>query len=456
MRVWLASTTALLLALTPVGGYAASPAGIVTGIVKDALERPLPMARVRLETTDGRVAARATADDQGRFTFSQVASGTYALVAEHPGFEPATAIVTLTEAEGVSADLVLASQRPLDLQVAAKRLEEERIKIQPRVGASTYEFSNKAIESQPGGENNPLPRVLLQAPGVTQDSSSAGGIHVREQMGNVQYRINGIVLPEGATLFAQSGGLSPRLASSITLLTGALPAEYGLRTTGIFDIQTKSGAFEPGGHVGVYGGSHGTAQTSGNVYGTQGALTYFFSGSAGVNDLGIEAPTSNGSPLHDHTRQGNAFGYMSYLINPLTRVSVVFGTASNQFQIPNAPGQPTNFMLNGQTDFNSAALNETQSELTNFATVALQGTNGDKLDYQVAYFTRYTRTQFNPDPIGNLLFNGVASQDFRDAMSRLGAAVNIIIAVLPASPLSTQPGAISWWPAHSDTPVQSD
>src|SRR5258708_21987540 len=121
MRVWLASTTALLLALAPVGGHAASAAGVVTGVVKDALERPLPMARVRLETTDGRVAARATADDQGRFTFSQVASGTYALVAEHPGFEPATAIVTLTEADGVSPDLVPASHRPPALPVASKR-----------------------------------------------------------------------------------------------------------------------------------------------------------------------------------------------------------------------------------------------------------------------------------------------------------------------------------------------
>ncbi len=44
--------------------------------------------------------------------------------------------------------------------------------------------------------------------------------------------------------------------------------------------------------------------------------------------------------------------------------------------------------------------------------VALQGTNGAALDYQVAFFTRYTRTQFNPDPIGDLLYNGVASQDF--------------------------------------------
>src|SRR5260370_6779481 len=247
MRVWLASTTALLLAATPVGGYAASPAGIVTGIVKDALERPLPMARVRLETTDGRGGGGGSGDEQGRFTFSQVAPGTYALVAEHPGFEPATAIVTLTEAEGASADLALASQRPLDLQVAAKRLEEERIKIQPRVGASTYEFSNKAIESQPGGENNPLPRVLLQAPGVTQDSSSAGGIHVREQMGNVQYRINGIVLPEGATLFAQSGGPSPPPARPITLPARAPPRRSRPPNTALLAHPATSRGFLPRG-----------------------------------------------------------------------------------------------------------------------------------------------------------------------------------------------------------------
>jgi outer membrane receptor protein involved in Fe transport len=90
----------------------------------------------------------------------------------------------------------------------------------------------------------------------------------------------------------------------------------------------------------------------------------------------------------------------------------MFGTTSNQFEIPNTPGLQTNFTLNGNNTFDSSRLNETQSELNNFAVVALQGTNGGALDYQVALFTRYTRTQFNPDPVGDLLFNGVASKDF--------------------------------------------
>jgi outer membrane receptor protein involved in Fe transport len=103
---------------------------------------------------------------------------------------------------------------------------------------------------------------------------------------------------------------------------------------------------------------------------------------------------------------------MSYIINPLTRVSLMFGTTSNQFEIPNTPGLPTAFTLNGNTTFDSSKLNETQSELNEFAVVALQGTNGGALDYQVALFTRYSRTQFNPDPVGDLLFNGVAANDF--------------------------------------------
>ncbi|PRX21613.1 outer membrane beta-barrel protein, partial [Paraburkholderia sp. BL18I3N2] len=76
------------------------------------------------------------------------------------------------------------------------------------------------------------------------------------------------------------------------------------------------------------------------------------------------------------------------------------------------PGLPTAFTLNGNTSFDSSQLNETQSELNQFAVVALQGTNGAALDYQLAVFTRYSRTQFNPDPVGDLLFNGVAASDF--------------------------------------------
>ncbi len=95
----------------------------------------------------------------------------------------------------------------------------------------------------PGGQNLPLNQVLLQAPDVVQDSF--GQIHVRADHNDLQYRLNGIILPEGISVFSQT--LSPWLISSLKLITGALPAEYGLRTAGIIDLTTNSGLLQPGG-----------------------------------------------------------------------------------------------------------------------------------------------------------------------------------------------------------------
>ncbi len=36
--------------------------------------------------------------------------------------------------------------------------------------------------------------------------------------------------------------------------------------------------------------------------------------------------------------------------------------------------------------------------------------SGDKLDYQIAPFSRFSETKFTPDPVGDLVFNGVADR----------------------------------------------
>ena len=80
--------------------------------------------------------------------------------------------------------------------------------IQTQTGASTYTITAKDIQAQPGGDNAALNSVVLQMPGVAQDSF--GQLHIRGEHNGLQYRLNGIILPEGISVFGQT--LDPRLA----------------------------------------------------------------------------------------------------------------------------------------------------------------------------------------------------------------------------------------------------
>ena len=206
-------------------------------------------------TADDRRTGRGSRDEQRRrrvFVQRNLA-GTYAIVATGPGFKTATAIVSVSAKGAAPVVVSMEAEKAVSLAIAATRLNQMRNSLSPNTGGSKYTFTQQAIQELPQGANTPLNHVILQAPGVAQDSY--GQLHVRGDHANLQYRINGIQLPEGITGFGQI--LSPRFAQSISLLTGALPAEYGLRTAGVIDIKTKDGSLDNLADVDFYGGQRG-------------------------------------------------------------------------------------------------------------------------------------------------------------------------------------------------------
>jgi len=298
-----------------------------------------------------------------------------------------------------------------EIQVTAQHLNEARTSIETQTGASTYTIDNEAIKAMPGGDNNQLNQILLQAPDVVQDSF--GQIHVRADHNDLQYRLNGIILPEGISVFSQT--LSPWLISSLKLITGALPAEYGLRTAGVIDLTTNSGLLTPGGEVSVYGGSHSTIEPAAEYGGSDGKYTYYVTSDYKQNNLGIESPDTSANPLHDHTTQIQGFGYFEDIIDTNDRLSLIMGISDNEFQIPNQVGlQPTlGLDVNGQTAFLSNDLNESQHELAEYAIASWQHSEG-ALNWQTSLSARYTSLHFAPDWVGDLLYNGIAQDAFKD------------------------------------------
>jgi outer membrane receptor for ferrienterochelin and colicins len=291
-----------------------------------------------------------------------------------------------------------------EIVVTARRLDMARSAVEPALGATTYSLPEAFINGLPGGANTQLNQVVLQAPGVAQDSF--GQLHIRGDHGNIQYRLNNVILPEGLQVFGQA--LSPRLASNIDLITGAVPAQYGLRTAGVLNITTKSG-IRNGGEVGVYGGGHGVLTPSVEYGGESGATSGFVSGSYTASDVGIESPDGRADPLHDHSDQYQAFGYLDHILDDTSRVSLIAGTSQQRFQIPNVAGQQPGlgFSQNGISAFPSERLNQTQREGATYAIATYQKTT-ERFTGQASIFARYSELRYRPDITGELLFNGIS------------------------------------------------
>jgi outer membrane receptor protein involved in Fe transport len=328
------------------------------------------------------------------------------------------------------------------LATKSNAFDQSRSNLYTTIGTTSDTISHDTIEALPQGTNATVEKVLLQAPGVSQDSAASGLLHVRNDHANVQFRVNGVMLPDGVTGFGSI--FDTDFIGNMTLVTGALPAEFGMRTVGLIDITTRADAFNNSGTVSLYGGSRGTIEPSfdyGGTFGSQCPATpaattvgkappssaanwcfpgvqYFFSGRYLQTTEGIENTLPTLNAIHDFSSQEKGFAYMSAFVDPWTRVSLIAGTAVNNFQIPNTPGAALNGTVTppvfGVPTFNSAQLNENQFEQTEYGVLALQrSANG--FDGQLSYFTRYNQLHFIPDPVGDLLLNGIASDISRQS-----------------------------------------
>jgi len=291
-----------------------------------------------------------------------------------------------------------------NIVITGRRLDVARDAITPSLGASQYTFNQEALQKQPGGTNLTLNKSLLQAPGVVQDSY--GTIHIRNEHANLQYRLNGVIVPESISGFGTT--FDPKIASSIQLITGTLPAQYGYRTAGVINFKTESGLLGNGGEAGIYGGSFGWLEPSAMIKGSSGKFSYFLSGSYFRNDLGIENPLPTRTAIHDRTTQWRPFAYFSDVLSEDSRIAVFGGSFIGHFQIPNVTGIANGFTVNGVSSVDAAKLDQNQREITHYGVAAYQYAGKD-LNIQVAPFIRYSQTKFTPDPNhGDIVVNGFA------------------------------------------------
>jgi outer membrane receptor protein involved in Fe transport len=86
------------------------------------------------------------------------------------------------------------------------------------------------------------------------------------------------------------------------------------------------------------------------------------------------------------------------------------GTAIGYFQVPSQPGLQQQFDLQGVPVYPSSQVEDSELEQSYYGILALQGSLGEKTTYQLAAFSRYYVLSFDPDPKGDLIYNGIAAK----------------------------------------------
>jgi hypothetical protein len=287
-----------------------------------------------------------------------------------------------------------------------------RATILPPTGVNVTGVNQAQIEAQPLGDNTPIEKTLLQTPGFSQDSAASGALHLRNDHANVQYRIDGVWVPDGVSGFSQL--LDSGFIGNLNVIDGALPAEYGLHTTGIVDITPRSHAFDGGGAVGVFGGSQGAISPTLQYGGTADRTEFYVIGRGFWTTEGIENPTPAYRAIHDRSDQEKFFAYAKTYLGDGSTITIMSGASLGAYQIPNNPGQPLQFPLLSAVPVSSSQINENQYEQSYYNVLAWQK-SFETIDVQLSAFSRYGSLHFVPDQVGDLEFNGVASNVFRSS-----------------------------------------
>jgi hypothetical protein len=289
--------------------------------------------------------------------------------------------------------------------VVTSDLDLSRDQIAPSLGATTYTEGPNQIESIPQGDNATFQQVVLRDPGVVMDSF--GQEHVRGEHANTTYRVDGVLLPQPINTFGQE--LDTHMIESVTLIDGSLPAQFGFHTAGIFDVTSKSGEALQGGEVSVYGGGYDTYEPSVDLGWVDGKWDTFVAASYKHSDDGIENPTPSFRPIHDDTDQEKLFVYSTYHIDDTSRLSFIVNWSNADFQIPNISGVAPAFSIGDISTFDSATLNENQNEQEYYGVVSYQK-SVDQFSLLASAFYRYGQIHFTPDPVGDLILQGVAGE----------------------------------------------
>ncbi len=255
-------------------------------------QQPLPGAVVRIiDTKFG-----TYSENDGTFRIDNVPAGRYRLRASAVGFDPQTINITVNSGRQVKLRIQL-NERAVEMQtveVTGSRGSFESINEAAVVSSTVFDLDD--VEKFAGSRMDPA-RMAQNYAGVVGANDQRNDIIIRGgSPTELLWRLDGLDIPN-PNHFATQGATGGPINAINTLmlddsdfLTGAFPAEYGDKMSGVFDLRTRRGNYEKYEFIAQAGFNGFEAGAEGPVPGIKGSFiaNYRYSFLDLLNKMGMD------------------------------------------------------------------------------------------------------------------------------------------------------------------------
>jgi len=212
--------------------------GRISGTVTDSSGARIGRAQILLQNPLSGRQNRTQSDDQGQFQFENMPYGAYVIRVAADGFSPAMtqADIRSNVAVRVSLQLAIATSK-LDTTVKALDvLRRETPRTEVVIDENVIKLSPTVVR------RDQLQALVSTTPGWNTEND--GLMHIRGVDDGALYVVGGVPIPDRVDgLFAGSFNLDA--ITSLDIITGNIPAEFGDRSGAVVLIQPKSGLDTP-------------------------------------------------------------------------------------------------------------------------------------------------------------------------------------------------------------------
>lgn len=321
---------ALISMLSSVAFAQALSAGTVAGVVLDPNNAVVPSANVTIANPVTGYTRSAVTGSDGTFRFDNVPPNSYQLSISAGGFSPANQTVNVRTSVPINLKLSLAVGEASETVTVTGGTADVLENVPSAHVDVDQTLINRLPVRDPGSGLSTA--VTLAAPGVAADSN--GGYHPLGDHFESNISLDNQPISDQQSKFF-STQIPVNIIQSMEVITGAVPPEFGDKTSLVVNAITRSGLNQkkPTGSFNALYGSFGTTHEDGALAYGNAKGGNFVAFNFERSGRFLDAPEF--TALHDRGTAVNIFDRVDYSPNPTNTFHLNLFLARNNFQTPN-------------------------------------------------------------------------------------------------------------------------